>query len=113
MGFDGERRTLRAALTLTPSGRWHADKAAPRRCTVRNKSDNVSRLMGVKVLWTREQEKWTRDQVIDRFGCTGKCAGRFVQRQLNARTTMPAVVIATRETMTPNQCPFFNLRRIQ
>src|SRR5580700_8974284 len=44
--------------------------------------------MEVEFLWTREQEIWTRDQAIGRFGYAGKCAGRFVQRQLNGRTTI-------------------------
>jgi hypothetical protein len=48
--------------------------------------------MEVEVPWTREQGQWTRDQAIDRFGRAAKCAGRFVQRQLNNHTTMPALV---------------------
>jgi hypothetical protein len=67
--------------------------------------------MEVKVSWTREQEQWTPDQAIDRFGRADKCAGRFVQRQLKARTRMPAPVIATTGMMMINQCPF-GIRRI-
>jgi SAM-dependent methyltransferase len=66
--------------------------------------------MEVRVLWTREQDNRTRDQVMDRFGCAGKCAGRFVQRQLNDRTTISAVVIAMTETMMPKQYPFFQFQ---
>jgi SAM-dependent methyltransferase len=44
--------------------------------------------------------------VIDRFGCAGKCAGRFEQRQLNDRITIPATVIAMTETMMLNECLF-------